>query len=447
MLFTFSAATAQPDDYAGFRVVGRHLYDGAGEKVVLVGVNKMVIWTDIDGVPSFSEIARTGANAVRIVWLSSGTAEQLDTAITNAINEDLIPLVDCHDTTGDWSKLAACVDYWVRPDVLTVIRKHEPYLLINIANEADDGSLRDIDYKAGYELAIRRMRAANIRVPLVIDGQGYASRIDNLQKNAPYLMQVDPLQNVLFSIHLYWPSARFGANVDDLVTSELRESAEMGLPLIVGEFAYEAVGCVGEIPYRTIIEQAHLNEIGWFAWEWGPGNQDCSSLDMTEDGLFDTLHGWGLEVAITNPYSIQNVAVRPQSILNLEPVATGIEVPQPASDNLPDLVLTDIAWSPETPLHDAPVTFTATVENRGDAPTASSFSVTLWVNGERLEPFASDTPLESGGSVTVTGVWESAVAGNFIVAGWVDSDSTLDERDAHNNLLTTHGVVKLFASS
>ncbi len=98
-----SAVRAQvPDDFPGFRVQGRHLYDTLGEEVILAGVNKMVIYTDRDGLPSFPEIAKTGANAVRIVWLTEGSAEELDTVITNAINNKLIPIVDCHDSTGKW---------------------------------------------------------------------------------------------------------------------------------------------------------------------------------------------------------------------------------------------------------------------------------------------------------------------------------------------------------
>ena len=75
----FQAKAAE--NYPGFRVEGRFVYDKYGEKVILVGVNKMIIWMDIDGLPSFPEIAKTGANCVRIVWTSDGTAEQLDTAI------------------------------------------------------------------------------------------------------------------------------------------------------------------------------------------------------------------------------------------------------------------------------------------------------------------------------------------------------------------------------
>jgi mannan endo-1,4-beta-mannosidase len=320
-----------PDDFPGFRVLGRHLFDVYGNKVILVGINKMVIWTDRDGLPAFPEIAMTGANVVRIVWLTEGSAEELDIAISNSIANKLIPMVDCHDSTGEWEELPTCVDYWVRPDVAAVLRKHEAYLLINIANEAGEGVVPTLEFQSAYELAIRRIRAAGLHVPLIIDAQGYGKDIDGLQANGPYLIQADPDHNIMFSIHMWWPSAWRGTAVTQVVIDEIAESVAMDLPLIIGEFANKGPGCACCIPYETIIEQAHLNEVGYLPWSWGPGNNDCDEMDMTEDGTFDTLHGWGLEVAITSTHSIRNIAVRPDWIVNATPVAP----PTPAPTSTP----------------------------------------------------------------------------------------------------------------
>jgi hypothetical protein len=35
-------------------------------------------------------------------------------------------------------------------------------------------------------------------------------------------------------------------------------------------------------------------------------------MDMTKTTAFDTLFDWGLEVAITDPNSIKNTAIRPK---------------------------------------------------------------------------------------------------------------------------------------
>jgi mannan endo-1,4-beta-mannosidase len=339
LLSSLTPAIAQSNQYPGFRVEGRYLYDRFGNKVILYGVNKMVIYTDRDGIPAFPEIAKTGANVVRIVWLTEGSPEELDVAITNAVNNQLIPLVDCHDSTGEWDNLQVCVDYWVRPDVLAVLKKHEAYLLINIANEAGSSKVQDDKYRAGYALAIWRMRAAGIHVPLIIDSSRWGQDIDGLQENGPYLIQTDPDHNLMFSIHMWWPSSQRGQGVTQLVIDEIKESVDLNLPLIVGEFAHKGPGCTCCIPYQTIIEQCALNEIGYLPWSWGPGNNDCAEMDMTEDGTFDTLHSWGLEVAITSTYSIRNLAVRPEWIVTATPIPTPTSAPTPTPLPAPEGIL------------------------------------------------------------------------------------------------------------
>jgi mannan endo-1,4-beta-mannosidase len=123
---------------------------------------------------------------------------------------------------------------------------------------------------------------------------------------------------------MWWPEM-WGYS-DSTIIEEIRESVNMELPLIVGEFGNkweEKKG--GDILYRTIMEQCQLNEIGWIAWSWGPGNNLQTFLDMTTEGTFNSLYGWGLEVAVTNPYSIKNTSIRPYSIVHGECKSEGTE--------------------------------------------------------------------------------------------------------------------------
>ena len=124
-----------------FFVQGRHLYDDWGEQVILRGVNKMAVYTTEDTTcfNIFPEIRKTGANAVRIVWgtaaltdeaglVRGATVANLDAAIQNCRDNHMIPVIELHDATGDWSKLDSLVDYWTRPEVVHLIRKHQRYL-------------------------------------------------------------------------------------------------------------------------------------------------------------------------------------------------------------------------------------------------------------------------------------------------------------------------------
>ena len=304
-----------PAELPGFRVYGNEIYDYCGEKVVLRGVNKMVIWTDLDGIPASHEIAKTGATVVRIVWLTTGSAAELDTAITNAIDNQLIPMVGLWDHTGNWPGLQELVSYWTRPDIVSIVQKHEQYLLVNIGNEVGDAAVTDAQFKEGYRLAILRMRIAGIHTPLVIDGSDWGKNIDILQATGPYLLSIDPDHNLIFDVHMYWPY--FWGWTDQRVIDEIAESVQVGIPLIVGEFGnmWEDVPG-GEIPWRTIMEQTYWNDVGMIPWEWGPGNNPQTWLNMTQDGMYDTLFGWGLEIAVTGTYSILNTSDRPYSVVN-----------------------------------------------------------------------------------------------------------------------------------
>lgn len=301
------SATQHPgeevEEHDTMYVKGRHLYSACGEQVILRGVNKMNIWTDRDGSRSFPEIAKTGANTVRIVWDTTGTATELDTIIGRALEHGLLPMVELHDATGNWDGLSDLVDYWVSPDVLDVIEKYQRNLLVNIGNEVGGHGMTQDQFEDGYTLAVQRMRAAGIRTPLVIDSSQWGTDINMLQAAGPNLIKQDPDRNLIFSVHAYW-----GGWSADAIWNEIEESATMELPLIIGEFAHQSVECLTPIDYDALLQAADAHEVGWYAWEWGPGNTPCPEMDMTSDDSFATLHGWGKDVALDHPSGIKATA-------------------------------------------------------------------------------------------------------------------------------------------
>lgn len=126
-----------------------------------------------------------------------------------------------------------------------------------------------------------------------------------LLRTAPWIEEQNPRDNLLFSVH-WWHAD----NDKERITNTLARSVEQDIPMIVGEFAHKKVGCEGTIAYEHLIKEAARLGVGWLAWSWGPGNSDCAGMDMTEDGTVESLYGWGREVALTDPFSIQNTAER-----------------------------------------------------------------------------------------------------------------------------------------
>ena len=323
---------APPLQKPTFYTVGRFLHDRLGNKVILRGVNKMSVWDGADptGAISFPEIRQTGANSVRIVWAITNQdaptdLNSLDALITNAKQNHLIPMIELHDATGNWNRLSELINYWIQPAVVALMQKHQGYLLVNIGNEVGDDQVTNAQFIAGYTNAIQAMRTAGIHTPLVIDAAGWGKNLALLDATAPTLLNVDPDKNLLFSVHLYW-SISGGADAN-FIRIQIQNSVALSYPLVVGEFSQfggfpcdnpQASMCSasGEIDYQTILEVCHQNDIGWYAWEWGPGNDFtdplCAIMDMTPDRRFANLKpGWAEVVAISSPYSIKNTAVTP----------------------------------------------------------------------------------------------------------------------------------------
>jgi hypothetical protein len=282
------------------------------------------------------------------------------------------------------------------------------------------------------------MRGAGIRVPLFIDGTGWGQNIDILQANGPYLISQDPLQNLMFSVHMWWPDI-YG-NTPQRVIDEIAESVAMGLPLIVGEFAKDDPSCSGTIAWETIIQECVDNEVGYMPWSWGLAlNSDCITMGMTCVGEYDTLgdqqpcdYGSGPQaigdnsnaITIVNDaqYGIRANSVIPQYILNgftcggatdtptNTPIPTNTDTPVPTNTNtpIPTNTFTNTQLPTDTntntPVNTPTYTFTYTytmvltpshtaVPTNTNTPIPTDTNTSLPTNTFTNTPTDTDTPI------------------------------------------------------
>lgn len=310
-----------------FYVSRGRLYDPCRERVILRGVNKMAVFdADPTCAQIFPQIRLTGANVVRIVWRTDSaetlgthpkaTVANMDAAITRCRANAMIPMIELHDATGDWSKLDSLVAFWTRADVVPILQKHQKYLLLNIGNEVGDDSVTDSQFRTGYASAITAIRGKGITCPLVIDAATWGQEMRYILNNAAYLMAADPRKNLIFSLHVWW---HFHADATADFKNAISQVVAQRIPFIVGEFSGVCQQCDtinNDSPYSEILTECHKNSIGWIAWEWGPGNifgnPPCAAMDMTTDGSYQNLvPGWAKEVATDHAYSIKNTAVTP----------------------------------------------------------------------------------------------------------------------------------------
>jgi mannan endo-1,4-beta-mannosidase len=299
------------------QVIGRDLYTAAGEQVILRGFNEMFAWSgNPRGAGVIEEMAKTGANGLRVVLWVQSRPEDVDAAVTSSIANGMIPMVECHSATGKWEKLHECVDFWLQPDILSVIKKHERWVLLNIANEAGDVVSRE-DFVSGYTSAIQRLRTAGIRAPLVIDGTKWGQEYDMLLDEADTFTAADPLKRVMVSAHAYWIGTE--EERKNHYRTIIRRTLAENIPFVMGEGPQPAGFNCTPSPYQWALEELHKAQIGWLTWSWGMvANGDCkqnNAFDITRDGKFGNWKTeFGRMIAVDHPASVANTSRRPCSI-------------------------------------------------------------------------------------------------------------------------------------
>jgi subtilase family serine protease len=97
----------------------------------------------------------------------------------------------------------------------------------------------------------------------------------------------------------------------------------------------------------------------------------------------------------------------------------------------PDLLISDISWSPSSPKEGYTVTFTVTIKNQGTV-NAGSFKVAYYIDDSKIGewPIAS---LNAGQMTTKTFTWAAMVAGSHTVSAFADSSYNVDEDVEVNN--------------
>ena len=130
------------------------------------------------------------------------------------------------------------------------------------------------------------------------------------------------------------------------------------------------------------------------------------------------------------------------------PSRTPTPTPVPAGV---DLIVTNVSWSPTSPVAGQAVTFSATIKNQGTGPTTAGV-----INGVRfsvdgvLGPWSDNntSSIPAGGSITVTAnggpsgaTYTPATAKTYTVQAFIDDQNRIVETNESNNTLSASMVV------
>ena len=277
----------------GFFVLDGKLYDASGNEFIPIGANSAVFWqSEANGMKSFPDMKKAGANCVRIVsvtnnstnsWSWQSNFSKQKACVKASIDNKLIPILEFHDVTcgtgydddKDDKNLKKCVDYWCSPNLVSLCREYEKYLIVNVANEwgpANSG------WRDSYKKAITAMRTAGIKNTILIDAGGCGQNPTTLINYAQELLDFDPEKNILFAIHFYgvWMTKeKSKANWQFYVEDYLQMFKTKKLPVIVGEFGW--TGAPDNFTLydpKKIISECNRHGIGWLFWAWNSNTNE-----------------------------------------------------------------------------------------------------------------------------------------------------------------------------
>lgn len=295
------------------------VYTAAGEEFVMRGYNEMFVWSqDKTGENFIPQMNKSGANTLRLVWDLNFDKALLNTLILNTLEHKMVAIPECHNATGKWdADLQACVDFWNDDELKAVIEGNKRWTILNIANEAGGHGVTDEMFIEDYKKAISDIRSWGYTVPIMIDAAIWGQDVDQLLRVGPTLLAHDPLKNVIFSTHSYWPKEKAIENY-----RKLGQARELGIAMILGEGP--SVTRMGQcedpnpLPYLEGMQVLEEDKVGWLNWSWGGfKNGDCDQFryfDITVDGEFGKWwHIHGANIVALSPDSVMQTSDRPES--------------------------------------------------------------------------------------------------------------------------------------
>jgi mannan endo-1,4-beta-mannosidase len=313
-------------------VQGRALKGINNDTIIMKGVNYPVYnygYTPTENF--FTEIAKTKANAVRIIWYKNSALPAynanlvlLDSAFARCKRNKMIPIFVLQDETcnADVTSVTNLLPFYTSAAFKALEIKYRDCLIINIANEVgyynwtSNPTNSLLLYKNTYTNAIQVLRNENIQVPIMIDAPDCGSNSDAFTSGtAQQIFNADALSNTIFSTHAYWAS--FANNDSATMAAKIQALVNTNLCTFFGEISNQQDGnisCEYQLNYKALLRILKTQKIGWLAWVWY--GDICPNRQISNDGTFNNLGLFG-QFLINDPQvGLLNNTITPLQFTN-----------------------------------------------------------------------------------------------------------------------------------
>ncbi len=285
-----------PGDAQVMTTNANQIFDASGKPVLLRGINLRYDVNPSESLAGIAAIRSVGSNVVRLHLERDTTAEQLENALIQVVEQDYIAILVFTGPEGEvacTSAMAAIdnavTNRWLNSwmPVLSQAR-FQSHIMLNIANAwgpvdifSSAASQSYEGYIATYKEYIRRFRTMGFKVPLVIDAPGCGEDHHAFMGGrAQELLAADSQHNLVLSVHAFttpWNSERkIRENTGDL--------QRLQMPFIVGSFGGSGAPGGATVDHDELMYMATGNRALTLNLPWsGPDDHVAMSYPLGEE--------------------------------------------------------------------------------------------------------------------------------------------------------------------
>lgn len=242
---------------------------------------------------SFPGISNANANCMRVLLETTFGAPvaTLFNCLQQAVTAKVVPIpvLQNFSTSGssDGSVVMQTVAWWVT-NAGTFRAFMNKYGILNIVNEFGSGSMSDAAWAATYigpptatTGAIQALRNAGYTCPLMVDANRSGQSTSCFPAQAANILAADPLQNIIFSYHMYAALLSTTAQVQAYAAT-IGAMQSQNICFVWGEFGPgNNADASGTVPPAAVIAAAEANNFGWIPWAWDDNNLAGGDSDNT----------------------------------------------------------------------------------------------------------------------------------------------------------------------
>lgn len=277
--------------FTQLQVNGRFLYNKCGQKVIIRGIEHMLYYEDMD-MTMVPEIAKTGANAIRILLAPDVSATVLRNALTKCITDGKM-----YVSVGIWSGS----DFWFRPEIKQVMLDFQDNVIIHAYGEAQfETTPDDARWISETTDIITRLRNAGYKSPIDIQSTTFGRDPNPVIRSGQKVIDADPLHNIIFGVQMYW--GNWYTNLYGMTIAQgCAKFATLNYPVQVGACPSDCSTDCGNQAW----DESYKNQLGCMWWSWY-GDE----FQLSNNGNANSLTAAGQYVVNNSQYSISKTSVK-----------------------------------------------------------------------------------------------------------------------------------------